>query len=195
MGLGCYDNCKTFLMEEKKDEIKKGDIIIKKMEKKVSFDSNEGMKHQGKSSSGNFFGVFENSDTKKKGILKPPSPRNKDDKMNNIIKDINFPSNPDIQNENLNKNDIINTNKNLTNNIETNNINNEINQQNLETEKKEEINQNENYIKPEEKKEEEKKPDEIKEGEKKPEEKENNNIEGNQKKKRIIILKKLKPKK
>ena len=124
-------------MEEKKDEIKKGDIIIKKMEKKVSFDSNEGMKHQGKSSSGNFFGVFENSDTKKKGILKPPSPKNKDDKMNNIIKDINFPSNPDTKKENLNKNDIIDTNKNLTNNIEK--VNNYIHDNNY-TELKGKIN-------------------------------------------------------
>ena len=34
--------------------------------------------------------------------------------MNNIIKDINFPSNPDIQNENMDKNDNIDTNKNYT---------------------------------------------------------------------------------
>ena len=136
MGLGCYDNCKTFLQEEKKDEIKKDGIIIKKMEKKVSFDSDELIKPRGNNPSGGFFGNFNNSDQKKKGILKPPSPRNNDNKMNNIIKDINFSSNLDSQNKNLDKNDFIDTNKNLTNNIETNNINNEINQPILETKKK-----------------------------------------------------------
>ena len=83
MGIGCCSKCQEFFeIGEINGTTNKPDkIIIKKMVKKVSFnDSNDSSVHKEKGSSNGFFGLFGN-DKEKKGILKPPSPKNKDDNI------------------------------------------------------------------------------------------------------------------
>ena len=156
MGIGCCSKCQEFFeIGEINGTANKPDkIIIKKMVKKVSFnDSNDSSVHKEKGTSNGFFGLFGN-DKEKKGILKPPSPKNKDDNKNNLIKNNKFPSVEDIQKSNLYKNEqndpTINNND-LTNKKEIYNIDINTNSNTQEIENKIEVNIN--NIKEEDKKE------------------------------------------
>ena len=189
MGVGCCKSLQDFFEMENQSELRHNNKIpIKKMEKKVSFDDlNQDKSSQKRKNSGSdFFGVFDSGEKQKKGILKPPSPRNKN---NNVIIDNKLISNQDSTNNNLiEKKDIISINNNLTETKEKANeqeiINTDITPQPVENEKNIENNVEEN--KKDDKM--ETNAEEIKEEEKKEEikEKEETNLENKEQNNELI---------
>ena len=88
MGVGCYEECKKFISNEKKTEFTDDAItdVPIKHEKKVSFSQNPKTFKKQKTFTESLFGLFEKSEKKKKSNLKSPSTKNVIKHMkNNLI--------------------------------------------------------------------------------------------------------------
>ena len=122
MGIGCYEECKRFISNEKKDEFIDDDINDNqnKHEKKVSFSQSNSKKLEKKKTfTESIFALFDRTDKVKKSNLKSPSTKNVINHMkNNLLnnKDLNIRSSRNKKHSSLRTNNIMNK-------IEINNIN------------------------------------------------------------------------
>ena len=118
MGVGCYEECKRFMSNEKKNEFIDDAItdIPIKQKKRVSFvEKNSKNFQKRRTFTESIFALFESSNKKKKSNLKSPSTKNVINHMKNN-KDINVRSSKNKKHASLRLNKI-------TNKIEINNFN------------------------------------------------------------------------